>query len=206
MTNADQRFRIGDNHPGVFQAHHADKQADTAGNTYTQAKRNIGDHPVTYAEDGQQQQTHGAPEDGAHAHLPRQPHRLHHHKGEKGVQAIAGARATGRFANRPIRILPKAAIRQVVTNTALVSMPATPRICGLTKTIYTTIVRNVGETGDGFGAHRGAVLAQLKYALQQTLARRLAGLLLTHYRFPERKEGKFEAILYQITAPGAVVW
>ncbi|UMY59198.1 hypothetical protein MJ699_30365 [Klebsiella pneumoniae] len=41
-----------------------------------------------------------------------------------------------------------------------------------------------GETGDGFGAHRGAVLAQLKYALQQTLARRLAGLLLTHYRFP----------------------
>ena len=32
-------------------------------------------------------------------------------------------------------MLPRAAIRQVVTKTALVSMPATPRICGLTKTI-----------------------------------------------------------------------
>ena len=183
MTNADQRFRIGDNHPGVFQAHHADKQADTAGDTYTQAKRNIGDHPVTYAEDGQQQQAHGAPEDGAHAHLPRQPHRLHHHKGEKGVQAHRR-----RQGDRQVR-------EQTHQDTAESGNQTGGHKHGAG--IHARYAKNLwvnkndihhrqerGETGDGFGAHRGAVLAQLKYALQQTLARRLAGLLLTHYRFP----------------------
>ena len=58
------------------------------------------------------------------------------------VRPIAGASATGRLAKIPIRMLPKAAIRQVVTNTAWVSIPAAPRICGLTKTMY-TIVRKV---------------------------------------------------------------
>ncbi len=123
------------------------------GDTYTQAKRNIGDHPVTYAEDGQQQQAHGAPEDGAHAHLPRQPHRLHHHKGEKGVQAHRrrqGDRQVSR--TDPSGYCRKRQSGQVVANTALVSMPATPRICGLTKNdIHHRQER--GETGDGFGAH-----------------------------------------------------
>ena len=60
MTNADQRFRVSDDNPGIFQTHHADKQADTAGDTDAQAHRNIGDHPVAYTENRQQQQTDGA--------------------------------------------------------------------------------------------------------------------------------------------------
>ena len=56
-------------------------------------------------------------------------------KAKNAFRPIAGASATGRLANSPIIILPNAAIRQVVTKTALVSMPATPRICGLTKTM-----------------------------------------------------------------------
>lgn len=49
-------------------------------------------------------------------------------KAKKAFRPIAGASATGRFASRPIKMLPKAAIKQVVTNTAWVSMPAAPKI------------------------------------------------------------------------------
>ena len=63
-------------------------------------------------------------------------------KAKKAFSPIAGASATGRFARQPIRIQPNAAIRQVVTKTACVSIPAAPRICGLTKMIY-TMVRKV---------------------------------------------------------------
>ncbi|MNS96148.1 hypothetical protein D3C72_1304340 [compost metagenome] len=62
---------------------------------------------------------------------------------KNALRPIAGASATGRFASRPMKMLPKAAIRQVVTNTACVSMPAAPRIWGLTNTIYTMVKKVV---------------------------------------------------------------
>lgn len=205
MTNADQRFRVSDDNPGIFQTHHADKQADTAGDTDAQAHRNIGDHPVAYTENRQQQQTDGAPENRAHAYLPRQAHRLHHHEGEEGVQTHRR-----RKSHRQVR-------EQTHQDTAERSNQTGGHKHGAG--IHARYAKNLwvnkndihhrqerGETGDRFRAHCGAVLAQFKYALQQTLARRLAGLLLTHYRFPNVKEGKFEAILYQNRAPGAVVW
>ncbi len=54
VADADQRFRVSDDHAGIFQPHHADKQADAAGDAHAQADRNVGDHPVTHAEDSQQ--------------------------------------------------------------------------------------------------------------------------------------------------------
>ncbi|MNT23181.1 hypothetical protein D3C72_1585930 [compost metagenome] len=56
-------------------------------------------------------------------------------KAKKAFSPMAGARAMGRFASNPIRMLPMPAMRQVVTNTAWVSMPAAERICGLTNTM-----------------------------------------------------------------------
>ena len=87
VADAHQGFRIGDDHAGVFQAHHTDKQADTAGDADAQANRNIGNHPVAYAENRQQQQANRAPENSAHPHLPWQAHCLYHNKRKKGVQA-----------------------------------------------------------------------------------------------------------------------
>ena len=205
VADADQRVLVRHDNAGVLQAHHADKQPDTAGDTHAQAHRDIGNHPVAYAEEGQQQQADGAPENRAHTHLPRQAHRLNYHEGKEGIQ-------THRWRQRH---------RQIREQTHQNAAEGRDQTGGHKDSagIHTRHAKNLwvheddvdhrqerGETGDRFSAHRGAVLAQFKYALQQTLARRLAGWLLTHYRFPNVKEGKFEAILYQITAPGAVVW
>jgi hypothetical protein len=46
---------------------------------------------------------------------------------------MPGAIATGKLANSPISAEPKAAARQVATNTAPLSIPASARIVGLTK-------------------------------------------------------------------------
>ncbi|MNP17714.1 hypothetical protein D3C76_1101530 [compost metagenome] len=86
VADAHQGILVRDDDTGVFQTHHADEQTDTAGDTHAQAHRDIGNHPVTHAENGQQQQADSAPEDSAHSHLPRQAHRLHNHEGEEGVQ------------------------------------------------------------------------------------------------------------------------
>ena len=86
VADAHQGVFICDNHAGIFQPHHADKQPNTAGDPHAQADGNIGDHPVAYAENSQQQQTNGAPENSPHPHLPRQPHRLDDDKGEEGIQ------------------------------------------------------------------------------------------------------------------------
>ena len=70
VTDRHQRVFVGDDNTGVFQPHHADEQTNTAGDPHTQANRDIGNHPVTNAENRQQQQTNSAPEDSAHTNLP----------------------------------------------------------------------------------------------------------------------------------------
>ena len=70
VTNGNQRVFVRNNNTGIFQPHHADEQADTTGDAHAQTDRDIGNHPVTYAENGQQQQTYRAPEDCAHTDLP----------------------------------------------------------------------------------------------------------------------------------------
>ena len=85
VANTHQGFRVGDDNARVFQAHHTDKQADTAGDTNAQANRNIRNHPVAHAENRQQEQANGAPENRAHPDLPGQAHRLYHDKSKEGV-------------------------------------------------------------------------------------------------------------------------
>ena len=63
-------------------------------------------------------------------------------KAKKAFKPIAGASAIGRLLNNPMAIVPNAAIKQVVTNTTCVSIPAMPKIDGFTNTIY-TIVKKV---------------------------------------------------------------
>ena len=53
VTDAHQRFGIRDNHARVFQPHHANEQADTAGDAHTQTYRNVSNHPVANAENCQ---------------------------------------------------------------------------------------------------------------------------------------------------------
>ncbi|MNJ68340.1 hypothetical protein D3C77_645800 [compost metagenome] len=65
-----QRIRVGNHDTGVFQPHHGNKQADTAGDAHPQAQRDIGNHPIADTENGQQQETDCAPENSTHANLP----------------------------------------------------------------------------------------------------------------------------------------
>ncbi|CAH0156587.1 hypothetical protein SRABI106_00566 [Rahnella aquatilis] len=87
ITDGHDGVRVRDNNAGVFQPHHADKQPDTGGNAHTQADRNIGNHPVTDAENSQQQQTHSTPEYRAHTDLPGNAHCADDHKREERIQA-----------------------------------------------------------------------------------------------------------------------
>ena len=183
MTNAHQRFRVRNDHTGVFQPHHTDEQTNTAGNTHAQAHRNVRDHPVTYAENGQQQQTNSAPENCAHAYLPRQPHRLNHHEREEGVQTHSGSQRNRQVSEHAHQ---DAAKRRNQTGSHKDGAG-----------IHASNAQNLrvhkndvdhrqegGETGDHFGACRCAVLAQFKHALKQTLTRCLGSVLLTHHQFP----------------------
>ena len=91
----------------------------------------VGDEPVAHPQQGRIKSPQGAPEDGAHADLPGAAHAGHHHEGEEGVQAHGGV--PGRWADWPAGpsgCCRMPAMRQVVTNTACVSMPAAERICG----------------------------------------------------------------------------
>ena len=195
VTDAHQRIRVRHDHAGVFQPHHPDKQTDTAGDAHAQAHGNVRNHPVTHAENGQQQQANRAPEDGAHTHLPRQPHRLNHHEGKERIQ-------THRRGQRD---------RQVSEHTHQNAAEGRDQTGSHEDGagIHASNAQNLrvnkndidhrqegGETGDHFGACRRAVLAQFKHALKQTLTRCLGSVLLTHHQFPN-KEGKFVAILYQ---------
>ena len=53
VTDADQRFRVSDNHTCILQSHHTNEQTDTAGDAHTQTYRNVSNHPVTNAENRQ---------------------------------------------------------------------------------------------------------------------------------------------------------
>ena len=195
VTNADQRLRVSDDNTGIFQPHHTDEQTDTAGDTHAQADRNVSNHPVTHAENSQQQQTNRAPEDSAHADLPRQPHRLNYYERKECVKPHRRSQR-----NRQVS-------EYAHQNAAKCSDQAGGHEDGAG--IHASNAQNLwvnkndidhrqegGKTGDHFGACRCAVLAQFKHALKQTLTRCLGCVLLTHHQFPN-KEGKFVAILYQ---------
>ena len=182
ITNAHQGFWVRDDNARVFQPHHADEQADPAGDPHAQAHRDIGNHPVTHAENGQQQQADSAPEDGAHPHLPRQPHRLHDNKCKEGVK-------THRRCQRHREVS-----KHAHQNTAESSNQTGGDEDGAG--IHASNAQNLrvnkndihhrqegGETSDHFGACRRAVLAQFEHALKQTLTRRLGSVLLTHHQF-----------------------
>ncbi len=64
-------------------------------------------------------------------------------KAVKAVSEIAQPMAMGSLAHMPISKEPKAAVRQVATNTALVSKPALPSIPGTTNTEYTMAMKVV---------------------------------------------------------------
>ena len=70
VADGHQGVFVRHDNAGVFQPHHADEQTNTAGDPHAQANRDIGYHPVTYAENGQQQQTYRTPEDSPHTDLP----------------------------------------------------------------------------------------------------------------------------------------
>ena len=52
---------------------------------------------------------------------------------------MPGASATGKLAQKPMMKQPKAAAKQVATNTAPLSIPASASIAGLTKMIYAMV-------------------------------------------------------------------
>ncbi len=188
VTNGNQRVLVCDNHASIFQAHHADEQTDTAGDTDAQAHGDIGNHPVADAENGQQQQADSAPENGAHPYLPRQAHRLHNHEREEGVQ-------THRWRQRHRQVSKYAHQDTAERRNQTGGHEHRAGVhSGHAKNlrVYKHDVdhrQEGGETGDHFGACRRAVLAQFKHALQYPLAGSRGGVLLTHYQFPQtRKE------------------
>ena len=56
---------------------------------------------------------------------------------------MAGARAIGKLLNNPIAMVPSAAIKQVVTKTTCLSIPASPNTDGFTNTMYTMVKKVV---------------------------------------------------------------
>ena len=87
IAHGNQCVRVRNDQTDILQSHHRDKQPDTTGDPHPQTKRDIGNHPVTDAEQGQQQHTERAPEDSAHPDLPGVAHGRNHAESEKGVQA-----------------------------------------------------------------------------------------------------------------------
>ncbi len=85
----------GHHDPGVVQAEQGDQQTDTGGDADPQGERNVADKPITHPQQGEDQQTHGAPEDGTHTHLPGVAHTGHDHEGEEGVEAHGGCQRDG---------------------------------------------------------------------------------------------------------------
>ena len=180
ITDRNQRVLVRDDNARIFQAHHADEQPDTAGDTHTQAHRDIGNHPVTHAENRQQQQTDSAPEDGTHTYLPRQAHRLHHHEREECVQTHCRCqcyRQVGEYAHQDT-----AQRRNQAGGDEHRAGVHASNAKNLRVNENDVDHRQEGrETGDHFGTCRRAVLAQLKHALQYPLTGSRGGVLLTHY-------------------------
>ena len=180
VTDRYQSVLVRHDNAGVFQAHHTDEQTDTAGDTHTQAHRDIGNHPIAHAENRQQQQTDSAPEDGAHTHLPRQAHCLHHHEREEGVQTHRRSqchRQVGEYAHQDT-----AQRRNQAGGDKHRAGVHASDAKNLRVNENDVDHRQEGrETGDHFGTCRRAVLAQLKHALQYPLTGSRGGVLLTHY-------------------------
>ncbi len=144
-------------HHPRFQAHHADKQAIPLVMPTPQAKRNIGDHPVTYAEVVSSSRPR-RPEDGTDppataAPSPAPPQRQ---------KAFGRRHATGRCANNPSGYCRK---RQSTGGHKTALDPCRYAEFGVNKTIY-TIVRNVVKPAMASVRTVVPVLAQLKCALR----------------------------------------
>ena len=84
-----------DHDAGIVQAEQGDEQTDAGGDADPKCQGNVGDEPVAYPQQGQDQQAQRTPEDGAHAHLPGVAHASHHHEGEEGVEAHGGSQGDG---------------------------------------------------------------------------------------------------------------
>ena len=168
VADAHQGFRVGDDHAGVLQAHHTDEQANTAGDTDTQANRDIGDHPVANLKYRQQQETHRAPEDSAHRDLPRQTHRADHDKGEKGVQAHRWRQRHRQVSQQAHENTTKGGDQTGGDKHRFGVHPGgTQNLRVDENDIHHR--QEGGEPGNGLGTSGGAVLFQFEHAIQQPL-------------------------------------
>ena len=187
VTDAHQRIRVRHDNAGVFQPHHTDEQTDTAGDAHAQAHGNVCNHPVTHAENGQQQQANRAPEDGAHANLPRQPHRLNNHEREERIQAHRRCQRNRQVSEHTHQNAAKGRDQTGCHEDGAGIHASDAQNLRVHKNDIDHRQEG-GETSDHFGACRCAVLAQFKNALKQTLTRCLGSVLLTHHQFRTRRE------------------
>ncbi|MNF77447.1 hypothetical protein D3C84_595940 [compost metagenome] len=176
--------RARHHYAGVVQTEQGDEQADTGGDADPQGERNVGDQPVAHPQQGEDQQTQRAPEDGAHADLPGVAHARHHHEGEEGVEAHGGGQGDGQVGQQAHQDAADAG-DEAGGDEHRLGVHARRREDLRVDEHYVDHGQEGGDAGDDLGAGRGAMAFQGKQALEQSLPGGLAGslVLLIHVGF-----------------------
>ncbi len=167
----------GHHYAGVVQAEQGDQEADAGGDADPQGERNIGDEPVAHPQQGEDQQAHGAPEDGAHAHLPGVAHAGHHHEGEEGVEAHGRCQRNGQVGEQAHQDAADAG-DEAGGNEHGLGVHAGRREDLRVDEDDVDHGQEGGDAGDHFGAGVGAMALQGKQTLKQSLPGGLCGGLV----------------------------
>ncbi len=174
----------GHDDPGVVQAEQGDQQTDTGGDADPQGERNVADQPIAHSKQGEDQQTHGAPEDSAHTHLPGVAHTGHDHEGEEGVEAHGGSQRDGQVGQEAHQDAADTGDEAGGDKDCL-GVHARRREDLRVDEHDVDHGQEGGDTGDHFGACGSAMALQGKQALKQSLPGGLIGslVLLIHVGF-----------------------
>ncbi len=174
----------GHHDPGVVQAEQGDQQADTGGDADPQGERDVADQPVAHPQQGEDQQTHGTPEDGAHAHLPGVTHAGDDHEGEEGVEAHGGSQGDRQVGQQAHQDAADTGDEAGGDEHGL-GVHARRREDLRVDEHDVDHGQEGGDTGDHFGAGGSAMALQGKQALKQSLPGGLIGslVLLIHVGF-----------------------
>lgn len=149
-------------------------RTDAGGDADPKCQGNVGDEPVAYPQQGQDQQAQRTPEDGAHAHLPGVAHASHHHEGEEGVEAHGGSQGDGQVGQQTHQDAADAG-DEAGGNEHGLGVHACRREDLRVDEDDVDHGQEGGDAGDHLGAGRGAMTAQGKQALEQSLPGSRAG-------------------------------
>ena len=162
---------------GVVQAEQGDQQTYAGRDADPQGEGDVGNQPVAYPQQGEDQQTQGAPEDGAHADLPGVAHAGHYHEGEEGIQPHGRSQGDGQVREQTHQDAADAG-DEAGSDEHCLGVHARRREDLRVDEHYVDHGQEGGDAGDDLGAGRGAVAFQGKQALEQSLPGGRIGCLL----------------------------